>query len=228
MSADAPLADQGMGDPLSWNLFGYVRNSPIGFLDPSRRACRVRGDGSQYDDDSGGQSCEYVQNHPVGDNVFVNEKGQSFAELGTGVFYTFDNRAQRINMIGELSMNTALEDIFNFLPVFKGAVLGAKGTSLGVAVSASALKHIMRRHAFASLAKGAGKWAQGIAEKEIENLARSVVANPAARQTVGTLGRTIYELDLGVQIGVSINGAISTTVRVVVESTGQLVTAFPI
>lgn len=38
-SADAPFADQKAKDPLSWNLYGYVRSSPLIYLDPKGRNC---------------------------------------------------------------------------------------------------------------------------------------------------------------------------------------------
>jgi hypothetical protein len=34
-SPDAPFADQYVGDPQSWNLFAYVRNNPLRFIDPT-------------------------------------------------------------------------------------------------------------------------------------------------------------------------------------------------
>ena len=34
-SPDAPLIDQNPADPQSWNLFSYVRNNPLRFLDPT-------------------------------------------------------------------------------------------------------------------------------------------------------------------------------------------------
>jgi RHS repeat-associated protein len=36
-SPDAPLVDQDAGDPQSWNLYGYVRNNPLSFVDPTGR-----------------------------------------------------------------------------------------------------------------------------------------------------------------------------------------------
>jgi hypothetical protein len=33
-----PGVDQSAGDPQSWNLFGYVRNNPLRFVDPTGRA----------------------------------------------------------------------------------------------------------------------------------------------------------------------------------------------
>jgi RHS repeat-associated protein len=37
MSPEAPFADQKPEDPQSWNLYGYVRNNPLRFIDPTGR-----------------------------------------------------------------------------------------------------------------------------------------------------------------------------------------------
>jgi RHS repeat-associated protein len=36
-SADAPFVDQNVGNPQSWNLYGYVRNSPLAYIDEDGR-----------------------------------------------------------------------------------------------------------------------------------------------------------------------------------------------
>jgi len=36
MSPDPPLMDQHIADPQSWNLYSYVRNNPVSFVDPKR------------------------------------------------------------------------------------------------------------------------------------------------------------------------------------------------
>ncbi len=36
-SADQPFADQSVNDPQSWNLYSYVRNSPLIIIDPTGR-----------------------------------------------------------------------------------------------------------------------------------------------------------------------------------------------
>ncbi|MGI0015999.1 MAG: RHS repeat-associated core domain-containing protein, partial [Nitrososphaera sp.] len=38
MNPDAPFADQQVNDPQSWNLYTYVRNNPLKYIDPTGRA----------------------------------------------------------------------------------------------------------------------------------------------------------------------------------------------
>jgi hypothetical protein len=61
MSPDEPLIDQSPEDPQSWNLYSYTRNNPLRFVDPTGNACRVAGNGTEYDDENGGQSCAEVR-----------------------------------------------------------------------------------------------------------------------------------------------------------------------
>ncbi len=39
VSPDAPFADQFASAPQSWSLYGYVRDNPLRFLDPTGRKC---------------------------------------------------------------------------------------------------------------------------------------------------------------------------------------------
>jgi len=63
LSADAPLVDQDLADPQSWNLYSYGRNNPLTNTDPTGQACVYGGAGDLNDqnnytnDNSGGQSC---------------------------------------------------------------------------------------------------------------------------------------------------------------------------
>ena len=58
-SPDAPFADQYPEHPQSWNLFGYVRNNPLRFIDLDGRKC-VDG----VDDKTGNQCVEVVERMP--------------------------------------------------------------------------------------------------------------------------------------------------------------------
>ncbi len=52
LSPDAPFVDQNPGAPQSWNLYGYVRNSPLSFIDPNG-LCREGADGRLHDSSDG-------------------------------------------------------------------------------------------------------------------------------------------------------------------------------
>ncbi len=59
VSPDAPFADQFALAPQSWSLYGYVRNNPLRFLDPTGYRCVKTDDGS-VGDDGEGEMCQAV------------------------------------------------------------------------------------------------------------------------------------------------------------------------
>ncbi len=60
VTPDENLADQDVGDPLSWNLYAYARNNPLRYSDPTGRACQQNSDGSIVDDGAG-RACDFSQ-----------------------------------------------------------------------------------------------------------------------------------------------------------------------
>lgn len=58
-SPDVPLADQWEKDPQSWNLYSYVRNNPLRFIDPTGREC-VTLDSGTVGDNGQGKMCQAV------------------------------------------------------------------------------------------------------------------------------------------------------------------------
>ncbi|MBL8236687.1 MAG: hypothetical protein JNM66_04665, partial [Bryobacterales bacterium] len=60
VTPDENLADQDVGDPLSWNLYAYARNNPLRYSDPTGRVCVHNSDGSIVDDGAG-TACDFSQ-----------------------------------------------------------------------------------------------------------------------------------------------------------------------
>jgi RHS repeat-associated protein len=67
-SPDAPFADQRPEDGQSWNMYAYVRNNPLRFVDPSGRTCQKQDDGTTYND-LDGKGCTEIDQNPVGDST---------------------------------------------------------------------------------------------------------------------------------------------------------------
>ncbi len=95
-SPDEPLIDQQREDPQSWNLYGYVRNNPLQFVDPTGQACVVQANGSDFDDDRGGQSCSDVrkENKNLEPSATVTGEGGNIASaLALNTIFAVNNAA---------------------------------------------------------------------------------------------------------------------------------------
>ena len=72
---DAPFLDQWEQDPQSWNLYGYVRNNPLVFVDPN------------------GEDCVYTSNRSESSVTVEVEQGTCSREGGTFVDGTIDQES---------------------------------------------------------------------------------------------------------------------------------------
>jgi RHS repeat-associated protein len=88
------------------------------------------------------------------------------------------------------------------------------------------LEHIVVRHWATSGALGAGKFAPGTRLKDLVGLIDETAGNGAWQPD--RFNRWRIEHTFGRQIGVNINGQPSSRLRLIVEPTGEVVTAFPI
>lgn len=90
------------------------------------------------------------------------------------------------------------------------------------------LAHILRRHAFGSLAKNVSRFAAGLDDAaHVESMVQSAITAPG--RAVGYADGAAYiDANLGVVIGTDPAGKATTTLRVVLDSVGNVHSAFPI
>ena len=103
----------------------------------------------------------------------------------------------------------------------------ANETARQVIITERALRHIEERHWPDSPAQDAGKFSPGITEDYLRDLINEAVANGRARPNTNGRPGQIYEYDFGRPIGVTINGRPASKLRVVVNASNRLITAFP-
>lgn len=79
MTPDPPLMDQHIADPQSWNLYSYVRNNPVSFIDPDGNAIELLCSGSDASKCAGERQKElqFLQkslgNDKAASNLYINE-----------------------------------------------------------------------------------------------------------------------------------------------------------
>src|ERR1044072_6822221 len=100
-SADAPFADQSVGNPQSWNLYSYVRNNPLVMIDPSGRRT-----GDYYDRNGDWQFNDNINDDKVYVVDIVNEADGSINYIphDLGISHTqFTRIANIVRHEGETS-----------------------------------------------------------------------------------------------------------------------------
>ena len=89
------------------------------------------------------------------------------------------------------------------------------------------LDHIIARHWFTSGAKGAGKFAEGTTGAGLKSMINTTTTQGVFRaNTMGRAG-TIAEYNFGRVIGTTSGGAPASSLRVVIGTNGNVITAFP-
>jgi RHS repeat-associated protein len=91
-SPDVPLADQWEKDPQSWNLYSYVRNNPLRFVDPTGHEC-VNLDGGTQGDDGKGTPCAGAQLDTTHGVTVTGKKGNAVGAFFLNAFFALDNTA---------------------------------------------------------------------------------------------------------------------------------------
>ncbi len=82
-SPDVPFADQKPEDPQSWNLYTYVRNNPLSFVDPNGTECRIVKSMPLYGAPfEGGTQFEGDCSSPGDEKVTEGDKAQKFDVRG--------------------------------------------------------------------------------------------------------------------------------------------------
>jgi hypothetical protein len=89
------------------------------------------------------------------------------------------------------------------------------------------LEHIVARHWPRSAAKAAGKFAPETRLRAFVEMVQKTVANGAARPNTRNRAGTIFEYTFDRVIGTDIAGKATARLRVVVNPSGNVVTAFP-
>ena len=89
------------------------------------------------------------------------------------------------------------------------------------------MDHIMERHGPGTEGNGAGTFSQGTSPDDIQSMIDDTVQNGASRANTGGRAGQIFEQTFGSPIGTNGSGAVSSSLRVVLNGDGGLTTAFP-
>jgi hypothetical protein len=235
-SADEPLVDQHPSDPQSWSLYGFVRNNPLRYVDPEGRACVVDSNGAEQDENSGGQSCADARkasenNKPSATVVDFESPSTLLLAAAQGA-----QRASPVRDPGFIAGFYGASIVGGTAYAAYGAyggyagltALGLKysalGTASGAAFTASqnankfvvSLKH---------LPNSAGRWAKFAQSVDPQKVISEALSSPNAQMLPNSdnSGSFVVITNLGRIIG----SKGETALKVVVDWTGKIWTAYP-
>jgi RHS repeat-associated protein len=235
-SPDEPFADQDAGDPQSWNLYSYAGNSPLFFVDQSGLFKKVVIDGKEYWQVEPGDQEDYARlskktGIPEGylRKGFGNQNfnpGELLDVTGARQLYIQAEFSRFVSIVPSDQVPPAVRYSIDIGPPIPLPAIGRIASGRIAQLTQKALDHIVLRHWATSGAKGAGKFLAGTTGKEVKSLIEDAVQKGA--KSASRFGRTEYVQDFGRQIGTDIKGRVASRLKVVVEASGEVVTAYPI
>jgi RHS repeat-associated protein len=241
-SADKLLIDQFEAAPQSWNLYTYVRNNPLRFIDPTGNQavpCNATCQESKKKAEEARKQAEAEGNDvtTITTNAERDKEIQASSNIiniaavcppTSGCYRSvswFGIPIGPTPIAGGAAQNGGrlLSRLFAWL--FRRPVAGSVPTArTAINITARGLEHVLERHG-AGGARTAGKSVFNAGE-DIVGLIRQAETVPAAQQA----GRTTFErvVNAGRTIGVDrATGQPTSTYTVITSAAGDLVTAFP-
>lgn len=178
-SPDEPLIDQHVSDPQSWNLYSYVRNNPLRYVDPNGFEC-VTLDGGGIGDDGRGKPCNDPSlNSTHGINVNSNGTSQPTVNGPYPVGPSADG------------IHTEADALLNVVPAGKLLLSGAKVmTTVGPLIGMAFLK-------------GTAKFVTGQVIKRTIQTEEGPLVMEATLEVIGTtvkLGKLSFSHPDGLQV----------------------------
>jgi RHS repeat-associated protein len=216
------LTEDPMGERGGINLYGFVGNSPLNAVDSWGLAYGDWWDPRTY-------LPGYARLRGMNDlDAFAkNNNYQNYEDMFLSLNEDDPFAQQRLAGENLRAVGDVAEDIANgYLTAATAVTPTAAGTRCAARLTQQGLEHVAERHLFASGAKNAGKYAEGIGARAIRDMVNEAIARGTS--TPGRFGRTVFEHDFGRLIGTDIAGNPASRLRVVVEPNGDVVTAFPI
>ena len=133
-SADAPFADQHVGDPQSWNLFSYVGNNPLRYVDPTGRSSERVICGANDQTCKNKETDTGVRKESNGDLVEDPSQSLRVSITDSGVIVVFGPTGEiESRHLPSQALTDTSDDLFGLLPTQMAVKIGAFGVAAAAA-----------------------------------------------------------------------------------------------